>query len=596
MRVDHGRVFQDQDDFTDRFDSLASLTALVQGDLAEIGVAPGEVRVAGVFTNRRGRLGRTGFVELMGMDAAFNYLLGRGERLSPADAHRVRSRLELLFPPYVGRARVRASALPPVVPIELDRALITVEEIEASLLAFELAKPIEEWMAFLHPDQARIARRSYSGPSRIRGSAGTGKTVVGLHRAAHIARTRPGRVLVTTFVRTLPDVLASLLERMAPEVADRIDFMGVHEFARRVLKDRGIRFSVERKRAELLFEQAWREIGLPGTLGRVDPRIRYWQDEIACVIKGRGITRWEDYAQLSRVGRRRALGPDQRHAVWELFERYDFLMRAADVNDDADLILRAELALRDDPSSDYSAVVVDEAQDLSCTMVRVLHHLVGDRPDGLNLIGDGQQTIYPGGYTLGEIGVSIAGRGVVMTRNYRNTSEIAAFAAALVAGDDYADIEGDHSLRDAPAELMRHGHEPVRVDFHSRAAHDRALVEHVQHLLRTGSRPGDIGILAPHTYATRDIRNALALADIPTVDLLHYRGATDAPVKVGTIKRAKGLEFAQVLVARTPAELLNSAPDPAETDEAARERRELDLRDLYVAMTRARDGLWVGTC
>lgn len=309
VRVENDRVFQGQDEVTDRFVSIASLAAVVQADLAEIGVAPGEVRVAALFTNRRGALGRTGAVELMGIDAAFGFLLGRGQRLSPTNVDRVRQRLELLFPPHSQSNRAVAFALPPVIPIALDTALITVDEIAASLLAFELAKSIEEWMAFLHAEQARIARRSYSGPSRIRGSAGTGKTVVGLHRAPHIARTPPGRVLVTTFVRTLPDVLASLLQRMAPEIADRVDFMAVHEFARQVLKDRGIRFTVKRDDAKLLFDRAWREAGMPGPLARIDPKIRYWQDEIACVIKGHGITRWEDHAQLARVHRRRAHGP-----------------------------------------------------------------------------------------------------------------------------------------------------------------------------------------------------------------------------------------------------------------------------------------------
>ena len=99
-------------------------------------------------------------------------------------------------------------------------------------------------------------------------------------------------------------------------------------------------------------------------------------------------------------------------------------------------------------------------------------------------------------------------------------------------------------------------------------------------------------MLTPHTYATRDTRRALDLAGIPSIDLLHYRGAIDEKVKVGTIKRAKGLEFKQVLVVRTPARLLE--PAALEGDTAEGERGELDRRELYVAMTRARDGLWVG--
>ena len=74
--------------------------------------------------------------------------------------------------------------------------------------------------------------------------------------------------------------------------------------------------------------------------------------------------------------------------------------------------------------------------------------------------------------------------------------------------------------------------------------------------------------------------------------MLDYDGRPVEAIKVGTIKRAKGLEFKQVLVVRTAPRLFE--PVPASEDSTETERRELDRRELYVAMTRARDGLWVG--
>ncbi len=591
VQIAGDRVYQGQDDVTERFDGLAALCALVQTELADLGLAPGETRAVGVFTNRRGIRARVSGVDLVGIDGAVDYLL-RGVRLGPEQVELALQRILILFPPYVERLRPIARFLPRVIPITRQQALVSSEELEQSLLAHEHAKPIEDWMAWLHPEQARLAKRSFSGPSRVRGSAGTGKTVVGLHRAAHLARTRPERVLVTTFVRTLPDVLSSLMLRMAPEVADRIDFMGVHEFARRVLQSRGIAREGDPKQAAMLFARAWTAVGATGMLGRIDPNSRYWEEEIQAVIKGRGITRFDEYLQLSRVGRRRGLTAEQRHAVWVLYEHYDRLLRTHRSSDYADIILQAERSLRETPLDRYSAVVVDEAQDLSCSMIRMLHHVVGDRPDGLNLIGDGQQTIYPGGYTLSEIGISIAGRGAVMTRNYRNTAEILEFATSMVAGDEFTDIEGDSAGPDAPVEIDRHGATPSVAHFTSRAAHDRALVEHLRGMIRAGCAIGDIGVLAPHTYATRDIHSALAHADIPSIDLLEYRGVVEPAVKVGTIKRAKGLEFKHVLVARAPSKLLSATSEVADT--GAAERRALERRELYVAMTRARDSLWVG--
>jgi hypothetical protein len=593
VKIDSDRIFQGQDDVTDRLEGIASLAQVTEDALADVGVAPGEVRVVAVFTNRRGLHGRIRGVDLIGADDAIKYLIGRGERFTPDQLIIALKAIEDLFPIYALRDQPAELTMPaPVIPITRQEALITIEEIEDALLSNILAKPVEEWMAFLHPDQARLARRSFNGPSRIRGAAGTGKTVVGLHRAAYIARTRSGKVLVTTFVRTLPDVLSALMHRMAPDLVDRVEFRGVYGFALNLLKSRGVPCKLDNQQADRLFERAWRDTGRQQTLGHIDNNMSYWKDEVLGVIKGRGLTRFEQYATLPRVGRRRGLTSENRFAVWSLYTAYDAALRQSRINDFADVILLAEQSLLKTPLEGYSAVVIDEAQDLSCAMIRMLHAIVGDRPDGLNLIGDGQQTIYPGGYSLAEAHVSIAGRGVILSKNYRNTAEIAQFAASLVAGDEFFDIEGTQSRGDAPVQIMRHGPKPKVNRFTSRALHDHSLVEHVKKLLSAGTQLGDIGILTHTNYAAGDVTRALAAIDIPSVDLLKYDGKPIDAVKVGTIKRAKGLEFKQVLVVRTPPQLLESVPYGI--DSAASERRELDRRELYVAMTRARDGLWVG--
>ena len=603
VSIHNGRVFQGQDDVTERFENFGTLREITETTLADVGIAPGEIRVAAIFmgarsmgkagTGSKALRGEASGVDLMSEDLAIRYLLDRGTRLRPVQIHAARAALEVLFPPIVARAHaVELTLVEPVIETTYNDALITLEEIEDALLSSIMVKPIEEWMAFLHPDQARLARRSFNGPSRIRGAAGTGKTVVGLHRAAYIARTRPGTVLVTTFVRTLPAVLSSLMQRMAPEVVDRVEFSGIHAFALKLLRERGVGTHLDPAKASLAFDHAWRTTGLNTELARIDSDKDYWRDEILSVIKGRGLTKFEHYAALSRIGRKRGLNGTQRYAVWQLHGAYHFALREARVHDFADIILLAEQSLKKTPLEGYSAVVVDEAQDLSCAMIRMLHSIAGDRPDGLNLIGDGQQTIYPGGYTLAEANISIAGRGVIMTKNYRNTIEIADFALSLVAGDEFVDIEGAPSTADVTSEVVRHGARPEVTRFTSRDGHDRSLIEHVRSLLLAGVHLGDIGILTPTNFAAGDVSKALAAAGLKSIELLAYDGTPVEAIKVGTIKRAKGLEFKQVLVVRTPPRLFE--PAPASEDSAETERRELDRRELYVAMTRARDGLWVG--
>ena len=402
-------------------------------------------------------------------------------------------------------------------------------------------------------------------------------------------------MLVATFVKTLPEVMRSQLARMAPDVVDRVDFVGIHRFARRLLADRGVTEHLDATKAKAAFDRAWEKVGLTGQLGAsLRKGGAYWRDEIAYVIKGRGITQFEQYADLPRTGRRHPLTTDQRRAVWELYTAYDAELRAAGVDDFEDVVLLAETELRRRPLDEpYSAVIVDEAQDLTCAMARLLYGLVGDARDGLTLIGDGQQSIYPGGYTLPELGISLAGRGVVLDINYRNTAEILAFASRLVDGDEFADIEGVVGRGDRPVSVVRAGPVPTHVRCASWAERDRLVVERVRAVTReVGTGLGDVGVLCLTSRGVAAVSDALRRAGLPVVLLTDYDGAAAEAVKVGTVKRAKGLEFKHVLIADASDD---DAPGAAPPEDAAeRERWELRRRELYVGMTRARDGLWVG--
>nr|WP_241732255.1 UvrD-helicase domain-containing protein [Galbitalea soli] len=582
-----GRVFRGQLDVTDDFDGLADVAYGTEAVLAELGLAPGEVHVVIVLAGRDLRPTPIGTVTVVGERNAAAFIHAHGFRLTEAQIDTVVRATMDHFPVVAECSQsVDASVREPVLAAAEPEPLFEVEDITEILLAGLRAEPIEAWMAFLHPSQARLVRREFNGPSRIRGAAGTGKTVVGLHRAAYLARARPGRVLVTSYVKTLPTVLSALMARMAPEVGRRVEFAGVHAFANRLLKTRGIAVNLKPNEADLLFKAVWREFGIGGTLEQTDPDPDYWRDELSKVIKGRGLSTFEQYANLARTGRRRALGIDQRRAVWRMFTAYEKGLRARGIHDFDDQILLAEASLRATPCTDYSAVIIDEAQDLSCAMVRMLHLLVGDAPDGLTLIGDGQQSIYPGGFTLAEAGINIAGRGVVMSTNYRNTREIVEFAAHVIEGDQFTDIEGAIQTIDGIQEVPRTGPGPRTARFSSPRAHDAALGSVVRGL---DGRWGDIGVLCATNWQVRDVKAALISSGIAVMDLAEYAGLPTNVVKVGTIKRAKGLEFRHVLVARVDPRLVGTEPGD---DEALAIRR----RELYVGMTRARDTLWVGVC
>jgi len=595
VSIRDGRVFRGDADVTEDFESLESLADVTEGDLAEVGLAPSEVRVAVVLAGRRGVRERVGRVDIVGERDVLQHVASFGERLSPSQVDVVLGRALGLFA-QVNAPPPAVAVVPPVVaPLRTDEPepLITDDEVREALMAGILAEPIESWMSFLHPEQAKLVRRSFPGPSRIRGAAGTGKTVVGLHRAAYLAR-QGRRVLVTTYVRTLPVVLGSLLGRLAPDAVENVTFTGVHAFALGVLRDRGIQLKLDTKAADAAFRTAWSNVPSDSPLHSKDVTAKYWQDEIAYVIKGRGIESFEAYADLSRLGRGHTLGQAQRRAVWDLYASYDRLLRHSGSADFADVILMAERELERLPLSEpFGAVIVDEAQDLSCAMVRMLYRLVGDAPDGFTLVGDGQQSIYPGGYTLAEAGISVANRGVVLSTNYRNTAEILNWAHGMIAGSEYADIEGEIARGERPADVPRHGPRPVVTRHATRSQLDVALEQHIRSVAaEVGTSLGDCGVLVRSKLDAQRVREALARAGIACVDLEKYDGSSSDAVKVGTIKRAKGLEFKHVMVAHLAASQL---PQPVAPDSgAAREEWELWRRELFVGATRARDGLWFG--
>lgn len=400
-------------------------------------------------------------------------------------------------------------------------------------------------------------------------------------------------MLFATYIGTLPNVLASLFERHSPELVDRVGFVGVHQFATRLLKQRGIRLRVDEREARLALDDAWNAIGASSPLRAARFTRRYWEDEIKHVIKGRGLTRFEQYADLARVGRKHGLPVEVRQAVWDLHAAYDRGLRRRGITDLEDVVLLARDALRERPLAGYDAVIVDEAQALPCAMVSLLHSLVGGRPDGLTLIGDGQQTIYSGGYTLRDVGISLAGRGVVLDVNHRSTAEILDFAKQMVAADSFTDIEGVDGAGDAVSAVTRNGTSPVVHRAAGRADHDAAILARLTGVLRlvgTSRRRGDPDRNEPaggrrHDRAPHSGR-ALRLAQGLPRQTAGRRGE-------GRPRQAS--EGARVRASAPRARRGRLLADaPASMSEGDRERRELDRRELYVGMTRSRDDLWAG--
>jgi hypothetical protein len=470
--------------------------------------------------------------------------------------------------------------------------------IAADALATVLTKPIEDWMIFLHPDQVRLTERPFAGPARVRGAAGTGKTVVALHRARHLADTYQGKVLFTTYVTNLPPVYEELYRRLAPGDPDGVEFINLHKWAYRFLAAHGQRPNIDLGAADRAYREAWREIVTPGTViaDRGYPP-SYYKEEIDWVIKGRGLRALDGYLALSRTGRGTGLREAHRRVVWKLHEAYQRNLARAGTDDFNDVLLRALTLVEEGRLGEPCvAVVIDEAQDLTEVGIRLAYALAGgDKRDGLFLVGDGQQSVYPGGYSLAQVGIDVVGRSTVLRVNYRNTRQILEAAWRVTGDQPFDDLDED--LADARREVVvtRDGPEPRFEAFSDVSEHDTALVAAIDDAATTpGVGPGDLAVLVPTNRLVGDYERAIRGLGYDTVKLQQYDGTPTDRVKVGTFQRAKGLEFKWVFLPRLEPSTLGEQRRFNEDDAAYSERIDLLRRQLFVAMTRARDQLWGG--
>ncbi|MFD5409335.1 nuclease-related domain-containing DEAD/DEAH box helicase [Streptomyces nojiriensis] len=578
---------------------LLAATKAAESAVASLGMSPVAVQPLMVFAGRRVDASR-GRIRLLGEHEIGPVLLSQRHRLRAESVRAIADHLERVLPGYAGSAvdQQMSSAPEHHRPTSPD-GLFDLEGLRDAVLQGAREAPIEQWMTFLHPDQVALVRRNWAGPARISGPAGTGKTVVALHRAAYLARRTTGRILYVTFANNLPRVQSTFLKAMAPAVADRVDFRSLHSWAQEFLQERGIPVRLHGDKAETAFSLAWKNVGRRSCLAELDPAPAYWREEIDYVIKGRGLTRFEEYVTVPRRRRKARLHRAHRQSMWELYEAYETLRGERGVHDFNDVLsLALAEAVRRRERPPYAAVVVDEVQDLTLVGVRLLHALVGDAPNGLLLVGDGQQTVYPGGFRLTDAGIDIRGdRGQVLRTNYRNSKQILDAALTVVADDAFEDLDGERTPGRRDVDLTYHDGDVVRVTRPTVEAHDRELLDALRSL-PDGAR-ADTALLCPSMRALRHYQRLLTQAGIPVCQLEHYDGRAVDAVKLGTYRRAKGLEFKNVLLPRYDAVFTHGTPAGTaagtETSETAREREELLRSRLFVAMTRARDLLWLGS-
>ena len=456
---------------------------------------------------------------------------------------------------------------------------------DKSLIEATLEWPFDQWIAFLHPTQSELVEAKYLGPTKISGSAGTGKTVVAMHRARVLAE-RGHRVLLTTYTRILSKNIFRNLQKMCDQdTLKRITVTTIQQETRKIVQHSDANI-------ELIYDQ------------RVDDIIRdkcnnlgfhnefmFVKSEWHSVLRAQGLETWEEYQKANRTGRSRALRIDDRKRLWKVFESTLEEFRHRQVLDRSGMAVRARSLLDTQKySSPYTGIIVDEVQDLRSPELRFLLSLAGEYRSNLMLLGDTRQRIYPGGFSLSALGIETRGRSHVLRLSYRTTRQIRQFSERLI-DDELDDMNGSREQRVATRSVTS-GPDPQRIPY---ATWDSELEGAIKKISEWRRESEEIGILTRTNSAAVQVCEALARRDIPHVNLKNQQDSEVRKVSVGTMHSAKGLEFRFVLVVNCSEDalpspgLMREATSPTEAREFERRERRL----LYVAMTRARDELVV---
>ena len=469
---------------------------------------------------------------------------------------------------------------------ESQSRFVIVEGDEAMLAIMNA--PLAQWRVFLHPTQRKLSTGDRSGPVRVLGGAGTGKTVLAMHRAKWLAenRTQDGqKVLFTTFTRNLAgDIEQNLKTLCGANALAKLEVRNLDAWVHGFMRARKLEHRIVYDRKKDAALQAWN-----AAMAVRDTKLELPDDfyalELEQVILAQGVTTLDEYRKVRRIGRSGVLGRSKRDAVWPVFEEYrgQLASRKLKEVDDAyrevAAMLQAAQVGPDRPNI-YSAVVVDETQDFGQQALKLLRALMPAGPNDLFFVGDGHQRIYSRHRAaMSKCGIDIRGRSRKLYLNYRTTDEIRRQAVALLEGCEVDDLDDGHDETKRYKSLS-HGPAPVVVavdGLEAAAAQAIGFIRSLRSEAPNGQAP-TICVIASNENTREAMAKQLLSAGVGGVTITAQSNHGDArdTVHFATMHRAKGLEFDAVVVV---------APQSYFGDvEQTVNQRKL----MYVALTRAK--------
>lgn len=466
------------------------------------------------------------------------------------------------------------------------RMMTNVEELERAL-----EFPWEKWTVFLHPEQRDIVERDYSGPARVSGSAGTGKTIVALHRAVHLARTHPqARVLLTTFSDTLAHALQAKLRRLLanePRLGERIDVHSLSSIGLRLHKSHV-------GPAAIATTEVVRDL-IIRVAAATDHKFssRFLIAEWDQIVDAWQLRSWEAYRDVARLGRKTRLPEPQRKVLWSIFERVQAELQSMQLITWPELFNSLANAIGRDKRIVFDFAVVDEAQDVNPAHLRFLAAIGGDRANALFFAGDLGQRIFQQPFSWKSLGIDIRGRSRTLRVNYRTSHQIRSQADRLL-GPSVTDADGNMEKRDDAISVFN-GPEPKILALGDEGDECKAVGRWIAELTAAGVLPHEFGVFVRSEAQLDRARAAVKEAGLEFRVLDDRVETASGQVSIATMHLAKGLEFRAVVVMSCDDEVIplqeriEHVGDDADLQEVYETERHL----LYVACTRARDHLLV---
>lgn len=460
-----------------------------------------------------------------------------------------------------------------------------------------MSAPLEKWRIFLHPAQRKIVKKNYSGPARVLGGAGTGKTVVAMHRAKYLASKSGSsdKILFTTFTSNLASDIGENLKKICSiEEIRKIEVINLDAWVTQFLREHGYKNNIiYSKEISSLMDEA-----MIMTNNGLDLSLSFYEEEWLRVITAQEAFTTEAYIKASRTGRGTRLDRKKRILVWKVFENFMKIMKRDSVREINYAMYECKQILESNPSeiNEYKHVIVDEGQDFSSSAYSLLRMIAGtERDNDLFIVGDAHQRIYRNTATLSKCGINIKGRSKKLKVNYRTTDEIHKYAFSILKGIPFDDLDGEIDAADK-CKSLTHGEKPLVNSFKDIGQEVNFICDEINKLVDNGIALNDICITARTHKLVDTYMNLLTKKGIRCFEIKNSNSDNRSidGLRTATMHRVKGLEFKYVFVASCCEDIVPLKSAINHTDSVTEQDTLTSEKCLlYVALTRAQKQAYI---